>query len=514
MAVPSNFRLVLVGVAAAVAVVGCGGANDVASPGVGSFPPAPTAGSSGSTDSSGTPTECPTGTSNTGTLSGRGGVTLRVCQLPDKIRGSLTLPQRNRTVYALAGKTEVGDDRGGDSNNPITGRERGILTIDPGVTLFGSSGADFLVVNRGSQLFVNGTAPSPVIMTSRQSVQAAQSADSIGQWGGLVILGRSWINSCNVAGVAYAAATCETQVEGTSAFFGGNNPADNSGSIRYLRVMHSGFEVLPGNELNGITLAGVGHGTTFEYVQVHNSSDDGIEWFGGTVNGRYLVLTGNDDDSLDTDEGYRGTNQYGIVWQRAGTSGTGTGGDRLAEQSNKNSRFARSNPKFANFTMIARNGASGNRGIEMNTTTNSEWYNTVIVRPSGSGACINVDTASTTGTFGSVFLACATPFSGVAQTLFTAGTGNKSDGTATLTAPSGGGVAFINGANETALAAFSNLAGRSAFPAISSESTTPAVPAGGVNASLTTTTYIGGVKDAADTWWQGWTCGLRTSDAC
>src|SRR3546814_9880332 len=118
--------------------------------------------------------------------------------------------------------------------------------------------------------------------------------DSVGLGGGLVLLGRAAISTCpgtSLPGIA----TCEAQVEGANGFYGGNDDADNTGVLKYVRVMHSGFEVLPDVELNGITLAGLGSGTTVEYVQVHNSSDDGFEWFGGTVNGKSLVGTGNDE---------------------------------------------------------------------------------------------------------------------------------------------------------------------------------------------------------------------------
>ena len=131
---------------------------------------------------------------------------------------------------------------------------------------------------------------------------------------------------------------CTSQVEGANAQYGGNTPADNSGRLSHVRVQHSGFEILPGNELNGITLAGVGNGTVVENVQVHNSSDDGIEIFGGTVNLRNIVLTGNDDDSLDVDTGWRGAVQNLLIVQRP------AGGDRGFEFSSAGNRTAQTPP--------------------------------------------------------------------------------------------------------------------------------------------------------------------------
>ena len=229
------------------------------------------------------------------------------------------------------------------------------------------------------------------------------------------------------------------------------------------------------------TLAGVGNGTLLDYIQVHNSSDDGIEWFGGTVNAKHLVLTGNDDDSMDTDVGFNGAIQYVIVQQRA------NGGDRMAEQSGS-TRTPASNPKVANATMIGRVG--GGVGIIMNTGTNSGWYNTIVT--ASDKGCLDVDDATTTGAFQSVFFSCPKAFDddadGKAAALFNAGSHNVATGTSTL------GATFINGSNESAVTAYGKLKALSSF--------------------FDETTYIGAVKDANDTWWQTWTCGLAGRPAC
>src|SRR3546814_18722457 len=139
----------------------------------------------------------------------------------------------------------------------------------------------------------------------------------MGRWGGRGRLGRAAI-STGPGTSQPGSATCEAQVEGANGFYGGNDDADNTGVLKYVRVMHSGFEVLLDVELNGITLAGLGSGTTVEYVKVHNSSDDGFEWFGGTVNGHYLVGTGNDDDTFRTATGVRAGLQHGRQAERRG----------------------------------------------------------------------------------------------------------------------------------------------------------------------------------------------------
>jgi hypothetical protein len=499
MSVQNNLKTLVATLSAVAALSGCSGADDVASPGEGAFappppvtapPPPPT---SPPPPSGGPAADCPTDFINVGTILDRAGATLRACQFPQLVTGGLLVPNLEGTIYTFSGRTDVGQDRGGDFNAPLSNATNGVLTIEAGVRIYGSAGLDYLVVNRGSQLNVQGTATAPVIMTSRQSIEGSTTIDSIGQWGGIVILGRAPISNCEGVGTTPGTAQCQAQVEGTNAFYGGNGAADNSGSIRYLRVQHSGFQVAPNQELNGITLAGVGNGTTIDHVQVHNSSDDGIEWFGGTVNARHLVMTGIDDDSFDTDAGFNGAIQFAIVVQRAG------GGDRMNEMSAL-TRAPVSNPKIANATFVGR--AAGGAGIVMNSGSNVQYYNTVVTRVAGgtgaAASCLDIDDAqpvsptSTKGSFDSVFFSCPTAFdddaAGDAATAFNAGTGNTANGVSTLTGT------FVNGANETAVTPFGTLPSVDAF--------------------FQQVGYIGAVSDASDTWWQGWTCGLTADTPC
>ena len=421
--------------------------------------------------------DCPAGFDNVGVIED-----LRNCQLPARIVGNLVVPNRAGTIYSLGGRTDVGDDQGANPAAPIAGAQDGTLTIEAGVTIFGSSGADFIVVNRGSQIFAEGTATDPVVFTSRQSVEGTTNENSIGQWGGIVILGRAPIAACP-AGVTPPNIACEAQVEGTSAFYGGATPADNSGRLRYVRVMHPGFEVLPGNELNGITWAGVGSGTTVEYVQVHNSSDDGFEPFGGTVNFRYLVFTGIDDDSFDSDTGYRGSVQFVIVRQRSG------GGDRMFESSGAGDNALFTRPFISNVTAIGR--SNGGDAILLNSGHAMQMYNAVAT---GSAACLDIDDDETVNngpSFNSVYLSCPIGLrddGNLAQTqaVFNAGSNNTANGTSTLSG-------FVNGANENGVTA---------------------TPVNAISAFLEDVDYIGAVRDSSDTWWQGWTCGLESGSDC
>ena len=469
-----------------IALTACG-PDDVASPGEGGFggggttptpppppPPPPPNTPAGS---------CPTGTTDRGVVANR-----RNCEISGTITGQRLIQNLPGVVYSLSGRVQVGTDLGSDPNNPLAGAQSGTLTIDPGVTIFGSGGLDFLIVNRGSQIFAEGTPNSPIVFTSRQNIEGTATDNSIGQFGGLVILGRAPIQRCNQPNVPGGSVNCQSQVEGTTGLYGGATAADNSGRLRYVQVRYPGFEVSPGNELNGITLAGVGSGTTIDHIQVHNSSDDGIEWFGGTVNARYIVITGADDDSLDTDFGYKGANQFVLVVQRS------TGGDKIVEADtpgNGNST-PRSYPKFANVTAIGRRP---NDALHLRGGTDFGLLNSVVT---GSPICLDIDEAVTMQPanaaldeagppiFRSVFFSCATPFRDEADVpaseiaaIFN-GNNNVANGTSSLTD------VFVNGPNENGVTASSLTSFSSFFQNVG---------------------YIGAVR-AGDLWFQGWTCGL------
>jgi len=505
----TGFRLttLLAVSAGALALAACGSA-EVASPGEGDFgggngggggttnPPAP-----------GTPAaDCPTGFANVGLIASG---TLRVCQLPQQILGALTVPLRAGTVYAISGRTEVGTDRGADPAAPVAGSAQGILTVEAGVRIFGSSGSDYLLINRGSQIFAEGTATTPIIFTSRANVEGTTTETSQGQWGGIVIAGRAPTAVCPV-GVTAPNAACVGQVEGTSANYGGNTASDNSGRLRYVQIKYSGFEISANNELQALTLAGVGSGTVVEYIQAYNSSDDGIEIFGGTVDLRHIVINGADDDGLDTDTGWRGGAQFGIVTQRATAVTNGSRGFEWSAAPSGTTFYAQ--PKVSNWTIVGRNAAvAADALLTLNTGTQPTIINTVVTNPSTSAAaCLDIDDAQTVANnpiFRSVYFACSRPFendsninAAATEAVFISATnvGNTAAGTSTMTAPAGAtltqtNLAFINGANESAVTPANAPAIYSGFAAV---------------------TYIGAVRNAADTWYLGWTCGLQAGSTC
>lgn len=195
------------------------------------------------------------------------------------------------------------------------------LTIEAGVVIKGEPGAganaSSLLIARGGTLNANGTAAKPIIFTSStDKIKPGQikspnlKPDVQGLWGGLIILGKAPISADAKA----------VQIEGippsdTNGLYGGDKKDDNSGTIRYISIRHGGTNIGEGNEINGLTLGGVGSGTTIEYVEIVGNADDGIEPFGGSVNVKNILVWNSGDDSFDCDQAYSGTidNFIGIL---------------------------------------------------------------------------------------------------------------------------------------------------------------------------------------------------------
>ena len=231
-----------------------------------------------------------------------------VCAIQGPVTADLTLT--DDVMYRMLGKVDIGIDMGTDG-----AKEGGVsasLTIPAGVVIMGKVSDDYLVVNRGSKIIANGTRSKPIRFTHNTAIEGTVGDLERGLWGGIVILGQAPINKCTYDnGVRQI--PCERVVEGSNALMGGENPSDNSGVLNFVRVEYAGYEIFPGNELNGITFGAVGSGTQVDYIQVHNNMDDCVEFFGGTVNVKHLVCTNAGDDNLDIDWGYQGKIQFVVV---------------------------------------------------------------------------------------------------------------------------------------------------------------------------------------------------------
>lgn len=182
-------------------------------------------------------------------------------------------------------------------------RSGATLTIEAGTVIFGdkdTKGA--LIIEPGAMLMAIGTAAKPIVFTSNQP----KGSRNYGDWGGLIIAGNAPVNSI-VNGVQ------PTIEGGPTTKYGGTNATDNSGVLQYVRLEFGGVAFSPNNEVNGLTLAGVGSSTVMDHIQVSYSGDDSFEWFGGTVNAKYLVSHRCFDDDFDTDNGFSGKIQFGVA---------------------------------------------------------------------------------------------------------------------------------------------------------------------------------------------------------
>ena len=330
---------------------------------------------------------CPTGLIDDGTFtpSGAANPSYRYCRLPGVISADLSLPKIAGVVYRFRGQTEVGVD--GTSN--VT------LTIAPGVVLAADaseSSNDLLLVNRGSKLNAVGTADAPIVFTAQQNLVNNGVSDATqGLWGGVILLGRAPTAVCatgtgpNDAGGT--STTCQQAIEGvTGRFYGGTSQADSSGTLQYVQIRYTGIAISEGNELQGLTLGGVGSGTTIDHVQSHNSSDDGVEIFGGTVNLKYFVVTGADDDGFDVDNGWRGFMQFIIAAQKAG----GSTADSFATEIDSNGSedlLPRTYGRYANFTFIQTTSAPS--AIRLRGGADFAFVNGVVKTPAGQ-TCVNM----------------------------------------------------------------------------------------------------------------------------
>ncbi len=187
-----------------------------------------------------------------------------------------------------------------------------ILTIEPGTKIVGESGSEGgLIITRSCKIIADGTAAKPIVFTSEAATPQR------GDWAGLVLLGNAPTNSSfnGVQGVGEIEGGINNSdglgLYGTPASQG-QNPADNSGILRYVRIEYAGYAFLPDKEINGLTFGGVGNQTVVDNVQVSYANDDSFEWFGGTVNCSHLISFRTLDDDFDTDNGFSGKVQFGI----------------------------------------------------------------------------------------------------------------------------------------------------------------------------------------------------------
>ena len=299
---------------------------------------------------------CPSGTKE---------VAANECKLQGVLTSDVLLTNDN--TYLLSGGVFVGNDAGSNA----------VLTIEAGTTIKGESGRDYLVVSRGSKILAEGSADEPIVFTSDKKAR--------GGWGGLVINGYAPINGCETG-------VCQAEGEGSTGLYGGNDPADNSGILKYVRVEYAGYQISPDNELNGIAFQGVGNRTLVENVQVHMAADDGMEFFGGTVRVKNIVITGARDDSFDWVNGWHGKGQFILIKQYDDEGNNGIEADSFKKNM---SASPRSNPTLSNVTILGTlsEAAKGGSGMLLRRGTSINLFNSVVA--GFRKGCLDIDDVET-----------------------------------------------------------------------------------------------------------------------
>ncbi len=402
-----------------------------------------------------------------------------VCTLPSRI--TATGGSLNKDVtYLLTGMTKLGyGDKELETATDVSWLKNSentvSLTIPAGTTIKGQTGSAF-VVTRGAELNAEGSAAAPVTFESEDS-------DLVGaaEWGGLVIQGFGISNQCPSTGI------CNISGEGASGNYGGDDNTDSSGSLEYVVVTEGGSVVGVNDELNGVGFMGVGSGTTVDYLQVNDNSDDGVEFWGGAVVAKHLVLTANQDDSIDWDHGWVGGIQYAIVKQTNGA------GDHAFETDNDGESMdndPRSKPTMANITAIS---GGADAAIRHKEGTAGLFYNVAVVEQGTAATCINIDDQATADQidtdmiYTNVELACQT----------TVADEDEESGVDFSQALVDSTTSSINATTDGSVA----VDGDYVVTGATAISSAPTI----LNSQITGNTVMGAVEDASDDWFAGWT---------
>jgi hypothetical protein len=420
--------------------------------------------------------------------------------LSGKITSSLTL--KANKIYKLRGLVYV--------TNGAT------LTIEPGTKIVGEADKNgALIITKGSKIMAEGTAANPIIFTSEKP------SPKRGDWAGVVILGNAPTNA------SFGGANGVGEIEGGInnseglGLYGGNNAADNSGVLKYVRIEYAGYAFLPDKEINGLTFGGVGNGTTVDYVEVAYANDDSFEWFGGTVNCSHLISYKGLDDDFDTDNGFSGNVQFGIAVRDSQVADvSGSNAFESDNDANGSTLTPQTSATFSNMTIIGPINSAAPGSI------NALFQNALQIRRNSSISVFNsVFTGFPVGLFIDATKGAPTDNNIVGNKLFFENNVLAGNTTPLKFGPSTSTpttytlndlTTWFNAKGNTILASTADvkLAGAWA-PAGTTPNFTPSAGSplltGGAftNPKLATwftqVTYKGAVKDANDTWYAGWT---------
>jgi hypothetical protein len=304
------------------------------------------------------------------------------------------------------------------------------LHIEPGTIIMGDKASKgTLAVTRGSKIDAQGTASKPIIFTSAVAAGARREGD----WGGVILMGKAPVNaSGGEAKIEGGLTATNGGDEKKYIWYGGTDANDNSGTMKYCRIEFAGIAYSPDNEINGLTMGGVGAGTTISYIQVYRSGDDSYEWFGGTVNCDHLVATYGWDDDFDTDNGFSGKVQF-CVSQRVKTIAdqSGSNGFESDNDANGSTNTPQTKAMFSNMTVIGpiatanpssspTNGINANfqNGAQIRRNSSQSIFNSILIGfpvglyidDSKGTATSNNITAGTLMFKNNIIAGCVTPF--------------------------------------------------------------------------------------------------------
>jgi hypothetical protein len=391
------------------------------------------------------------------------------------------------------------------------------LTVAPGITVYGElSTKGALVITKGSKLMAEGTVDKPIVFTS----EALESNRRAGDWGGIVMLGKATNASLNgTAGVG----SIEGGVNNSEGLgtYGGTDDNDNSGTLKYVRIEYAGFAYLPDNELNSLSLGGVGKGTTIDYVQITYALDDAIECFGGTVNLKHIVAYKTLDDDLDTDNGYNGKVQFAIILRDSARADISkVEGFESDNDANGSTLTPQTGAVYSNITVIGPRAATTNvgnslflAGAQIRRNSSISIFNSVIMGwPTGILIDDSKGTATSANATGGKLVIKNTSISGCAKPL------DYAKGTSVDWGLSALQTWFNDAAKNNAIYTTNDeLKLTAAFnyttPDFTPMTGSPLIAAGAADftdaklAGLTQTTFRGAVGSTGTdaTWWKGWT---------
>jgi hypothetical protein len=373
----------------------------------------------------------------------------------------------------------------------VTVKNGATLTVEPGVTIKGLNGSA-LVVARGSRLVAEGTPDAPIVFTSA----LPEGSRARGDWGGIVLLGEAKNNLQTGAGVAEGLDASDPDYQ-----YGGDDDASSCGSLKWVRVEYVGFELTKDNELNGVTFYSCGGGTEVDFLQVHMAKDDGVEFFGGTVRGKHLVITGAQDDSVDADQGWTGSLQHVLIVQ---DPSAGNYAFELSNQADNLDALPRSAPKFVNVTAIGTAASqqidTQSAGVRLKEGSAAEFHNAIFAHFYGPAIELTEGATEAVAEAGGVKFVRSLFFRNAAldggATPYAVGDGSSFDLRGLVEDP-----ANHNHVDVDPLLLSYDVAAPNAAPAEGS----PVRGAGQAPDGFDPADYIGAIPSAADDWTRGWT---------